>query len=341
MTTQVDAGSLLETARRSISPTLRQAVDTMPGPTRTVLGYHFGWWDREGVSTDRPSGKFLRAALTLASAEAVGAVSGEVVGCAAAVELIHNFSLLHDDVMDGDEMRRGRPAAWNVFGIARAVLAGDALLVLAFRQLREAGGDKWFAVGLAELSATLLELLAGQCADLAFESRQDVDLTECLAMAGGKTGSLMAAACALGAMAGGASDKQTAALREFGLHLGIAFQLLDDLLGIGGEAKRTGKPVGADLVRRKKSLPVVAAIAGGTEAGRSLAVMMSSTTALDQDDVARAGSMVARAGGLTWARAEARSRRKRALDALDGIGLRPSAVAALVALAQLATERDR
>jgi geranylgeranyl diphosphate synthase type I len=335
----VDAGNLLRVARQTVTPVLAKAIAALPNPTRTVLAYHFGWCDSDGTPTNGNAGKYLRAALVLTSAQAVGAATGTEVEYAAAVEMVHNFTLLHDDVMDQDTTRRGRPTAWTVFGTAHAILAGDALLSLAFRQICQLPDPVNRNRSQTDLAATLLELVAGQCADLAFETRTDVGLAECLDMAAGKTASLLATACGLGARAAGGTAGQVSALRRCGWHLGLSFQLVDDLLGIQGDPRSTGKPVGNDLRRGKKSLPVAAAIGSGTAAGRELATLYAGADGLSDAEVARATELVARAGGLDWTGGRAAHHRRRALEALADADPRPEAVAAFTAIARLVEQR--
>jgi geranylgeranyl diphosphate synthase type I len=257
-------------SRGLVEPALREAVDALPAALRLVAGYHRGWWDERGHRTDAAGGKAIRPALALLAAEAVGGTASAAVPAAAAVELVHDFTLLHDDVLDGDRTRRHRAAAWHVFGLDAAVLTGDALLAVAFDVLAASGHPAALA-GVRVLNAAVRDLVEGEQADLAFESRPDVGVAECVAMVERKTGGLLAGAGALGALFGGAEAVAVAGLRDFGLRLGVAFQHVDDLLGIWGEPGRTGKPVHSDLRARKKSLPVVAALTSGTPAGRELA----------------------------------------------------------------------
>lgn len=188
------------------------------------------------------------------------------------MELVHNFTLLHDDVIDEDATRRHRPTAWTVFGTPDAIIVGDALLALALRLLAEDGHPAAPAAS-ARLASCVIELCAGQQADCAFEQRgpQEVSLDECLDMAMAKTGALLGCACSLGALYAGAGPEEVAALDAFGREAGLAFQLIDDLIGIWGDPGRTGKPAGADLASHKKSLPVVAALTSGTPAAAELA----------------------------------------------------------------------
>jgi len=255
-------------------------------------------------SLGRPSGKALRPALTLLSARAANAAPERGVPAAVAVELVHNFSLLHDDIMDGDTERRHRPTAWTVYGIGAAILAGDAMLALAQDILLEDTVPQGVWAARA-LSAAVQRLIAGQGADLAFERRDDVSLPECLTMAGDKTAALMACACSIGSIHVGAAPQLAMGLAAFGAHAGLAFQLTDDLLGIWGAPEVTGKPVRSDLRARKKSLPVVAALSAGTAEARELAGLLARDEALSEDDLALAARLVESAGGKAWTEAEA------------------------------------
>ncbi|MER0449289.1 polyprenyl synthetase family protein [Streptomyces sp. Edi4] len=334
-----EAGLLLQRAKELTEPELRKAVDRLAEPVHSVAAYHFGWCDEAGRPVNGDWGKGVRGALVLAAAQALGAGPGQAVAHAAAVELVHNFTVVHDDLMDGDRTRRGRPATWAVFGSARAVLAGDALLAAAIDVLAHRCPQLSPAT-VRELSAALLELVAGQGADLAFETRADVGLDECLRMAGGKTASLLAAACAMGALAAGADERNVNLLREFGRHLGLAFQLVDDLLGIWGDSATTGKPVGADIRLRKKSLPVAAALSGGSPAGARLAALYGRAEPLDDAAVDRAAALIEEAGGRRWAQEEADRQRAAALDCLAGAELVPEGAGALATLAELIARRD-
>ncbi|ATL26533.1 polyprenyl synthetase family protein [Streptomyces formicae] len=334
-----EAAQLLKRAKELTEPELRKAVDRLAEPVRPVAAYHFGWCDEAGRPVNGDWGKGVRGALVIAAAEALGAGPEQAVAHAASVELVHNFTVVHDDLMDGDRLRRGRPATWAVFGSARAVLAGDALLAAALEVLAHRC-PRLSPAAVRELADALLELVAGQGADLAFESRADVGLDECLRMAGGKTAALLAAACALGAVAAGADERRVGLLREFGRHLGLAFQLVDDLLGIWGDSARTGKPVGADIRLRKKSLPVVAALSGGTPAGARLAELYGRAGPLDDAAVSRAAALIEEAGGRRWAQEEADRQRSSALGCLAGAELVPEGAAALASLADLITRRD-
>ncbi|QFZ18454.1 polyprenyl synthetase family protein [Saccharothrix syringae] len=298
-----------------------------------------GWCDAAGEPLSAGGGKAVRPALVLLAAKAVSRVDDAVTDAAVAVELVHNFSLIHDDVMDGDEYRRHRPTVWSLFGVPTAVLVGDALLTAA-QQVLMAAGHPAATRALAELSSAVQHMLHGQAMDVSFESRQDVGPDESVAMTEGKTAALMRCACVLGALYAGADPPRTAALGDFGRHLGMAFQYVDDLLGIWGDPARTGKPVWSDLRARKKSLPVVAALSSGTAAGRELEQLYHAQGALSDDQLATAAELVALAGGRDWARDRAERHLEDALSCLDAVDAEPQARRNLVAVARLVADRE-
>ncbi|MFV0137773.1 polyprenyl synthetase family protein [Streptomyces sp. HMX87] len=302
----------------AFSPALRAAIESLPAAESLVARYHRGWCEADGAprATASGGGKTVRPALTLLSAVAVGASPSDAVPGAVAVELVHDFTLLHDDVIDGDALRRHRPAAWSLFGTPAAVLTGDALLVAALRALAD-GPPNRAAAAVQELVSALLELVEGQSRDVAFEKAHEVSVADYLDMAAGKTGALMGCACALGGVLAGADAARMGGLREFGRRLGVAFQCADDVLGIWGRSARSGKPVGADLAARKKSLPVVAALAAGGRASERLRALYRAPQPLGDDDIALARHLVEEAGGRQAAEEEARRQLAAALRSLS------------------------
>ncbi|MCE7001882.1 polyprenyl synthetase family protein [Kibdelosporangium philippinense] len=332
-------GEVLAWSRDMVAPATRAAFDTLPASMRQVAGYHYGWWDENGTPTEASGGKALRPTLTLLAAEAVGGVASAAIPAAIAIELVHNFSLLHDDVIDGDVTRRHRPTAWSIFGRSAAILAGDSLLTLAFDLLAESGHPD-SREGMRILSAAVQSLVEGQSLDVAFEDRQDIELAECVTMARGKTGALISAACAIGALFGGGRSAQVEHMLLFGEELGLAFQLVDDLLGIWGDPAVTGKPVYSDLYNRKKSLPVVVALGSRTIAAQELHELYHSDRPLSGTDVERAAELIDLAGGREWCQAQADDRLARAIHRLRSADPVAGAAAELAGLAGLVTHRD-
>ncbi|MCH0564005.1 family 2 encapsulin nanocompartment cargo protein polyprenyl transferase [Streptomyces sp. MUM 2J] len=335
-----EAEEILRRTRASVDPELRVALDSLPGPMRRVALYHFGWQHADGSPATGGAGKALRPALVLAAAAALGgpAARDGALRAAVAVELVHNFTLLHDDVMDRDATRRHRATAWTVFGDADAILAGDALQALALGLFAQDPHPASSAAA-ARLADCVVELCAGQHADTALEGRgpTEVGLGEVLDMAEAKTGALLGCACAIGALYAGACAPDVDALDAFGREAGLAFQLIDDVIGIWGDPRRTGKPAGADLAARKKSLPVVAALTSGTPAAEALAALYERPG--DEEDLEGTALAVERAGGRDWAQAEAADRMARALQALSRALPEPESAEGLLALAEFVTRR--
>ncbi|MFE9608918.1 family 2 encapsulin nanocompartment cargo protein polyprenyl transferase [Streptomyces sp. NPDC006012] len=336
-----EATAILDRARGSVDPELRAAVESLPGAMGRIARYHFGWEHADGTPAAGNAGKAIRPALVLTAASALGGSGARtaVLRAAAAVELVHNFTLLHDDVMDRDTSRRHRPTAWTVFGVPDAILAGDALQALALRLLAEDPHPAARAAA-ARLADCVVELCEGQHADTAMEQRapDEVRLDEVLVMAEAKTGALIGCACAVGGLYAGADDEVVAALDAFGRQAGLAFQLIDDVIGIWGDPERTGKSAGADLAVRKKSLPVVAALTSGTPAAAELAELYGRP--YDEQDLERTAQAVERAGGRDWAQVQAADRMSRAMQELVRAVPDPEAAGGLLALAEFVTRRS-
>lgn len=324
---------------RATHDLLRASLTRLDPHMRHVCGYHLGYWDAAGAPTSL-QGKGVRPELVMLSTLATHRDPVAAMPAAAAVELVHNFSLVHDDVMDGDEQRRHRPTVWSLFGLPTAILAGDAMLALAGEVLAAAPSP---TVGYAvqALTATTRRLIAGQTTDLLLEDQTAVSIDECLRMEADKTGALLACACSIGPMLTDAPSRLVSALAEFGEHVGIAFQLDDDLLGIWGTPERTGKPVLSDLRSRKKSAPVVAALTSGTPAGAALGALYEQPTPLDEAQLAKAATLVEAAGGRAWATRRAAEELDRALAVLHGAFPDPADSAPLAALAGRLAGRDR
>jgi geranylgeranyl diphosphate synthase type I len=330
------AKEILAWSRTITDPELRAGVAQLPGSMRRIAGYHFGWWDAEGKPTPGTDpGKAVRPALVLLAAQAMGGSVETAVPAAVAVELVHNFSLLHDDVMDKDPVRRHRPTAWTVFGIADAILTGDALQALASQMLSQNGGT-----AVEVLNRCVIELCQGQSSDVEFETRTEVGIEECCEMVGGKTGSLLGCACMLGAIVAGADDRRAGLLGSFGRRIGLAFQLIDDLLGIWGDPAVTGKPVHSDLANRKKSLPVVAALATDSAPARELAELYLQPGRLDSAQLEQVAALVEQTGAREWAGTKANLEIDLAMADLSAANCDPRAEAELRALAMLITSRD-
>jgi geranylgeranyl diphosphate synthase type I len=331
---------LLVRTRALFTPALRAAVERLDDSRmRDIAGYHFGWLDAEGRPAHGSGGKAIRPALAILSAEAAGGRSSDGIAAAVAVELVHNFSLLHDDIMDGDAERRHRPTGWVVFGAGQAILAGSSLLTAAVDELvRDGEGGRRSLPCLLE---AVQRLISGQSADLALESRPSVDLDEVLRMEAGKTASLLACSASIGAVAVGAPTEVCSALAGYGHELGMAFQLVDDILGIAGDAAATGKSSSSDVRAGKRSAPIVAALGSDSDAARRLGRLLAGGPPANEDDVTQAIKLIDEAGGLDWAAREADRRLALALGHLEAAELAADTSADFTALARFVVERDR
>ncbi len=237
------------------------------------MQYHLGWVDQQLRPTDGHPGKLLRPKLLLLSYELAWAQEQPstthplelslqpALPAAAAIELAHNFTLLHDDIQDGDVERRHRPTVWSVWGIPQAILVGDALFALARLHLwtmLDHGVEPATALYLAKLfDKTLLRLTEGQHLDMSFEGQQQVSLSNYEAMISRKTATLMACATEMGAALGTSNQEIIEGMARFGHSLGLAFQVRDDILGVWATKAESGKLPAGDIYRRKKSLPIL------------------------------------------------------------------------------------
>jgi geranylgeranyl diphosphate synthase, type I len=300
----------------AIEADLRQVVSGLDSGAademHRMVAYHLGWTD--GGDTLR--GKRLRPLFALLACASAGGSWQAAIPAASSVELIHNFSLIHDDIEDQSELRRGRPTVWKRWGMAQAVNTGDAVFVLArlaSRRLEERGVPPATVIDVqGRIDSACLSLTIGQHLDLAFEHLDHVSADQYLEMIAGKTASLLAAATVVGARIAGASRVRVRAYHDFGYHLGMSFQIQDDLLGIWGDPDITGKSAGDDLRARKKTLPVILGLVKSARFRQSWADRLA-------DDPAEAGLQEAlnQAGVADDVRRHAEKHTNLALQALQ------------------------
>jgi geranylgeranyl diphosphate synthase type I len=230
-------------------------------PIYNVLRYHLGYVGAQFQPDRSDPGKRVRPRLCVLTCAAAGGDPRHAIHMAAAIELLHNFTLIHDDIQDQSPLRRHRDTVWSRWGVAQAINAGDAMFAIAHLALNRSslsGIDPATILRLStELHQTTLRIVEGQVLDLGFEARVDVSASEYLEMISGKTAAITHCACWAGALIAGNDDRRVEQLAQAGLAIGIGFQLRDDLLGIWGDTAATGKAAADDIRRRKKSLPVL------------------------------------------------------------------------------------
>lgn len=279
---------------------LRKAVaDIKPTELELMISYAFGWVDASGTPTNHTAGKRLRPYLLLMCCEAAGGKWGDALPAAAAVELMHNFSLVHDDIQDHSTIRHQRPSLWAMWDRARAINAGDSLLGLTYHCLSTLEKTHPPNIVLAcwkELNNALRELTRGQHLDIQFENTLAVNEASYYSMIEGKTASLLAAASRLGALL--ANDGKYMQYGEFGRQLGLAFQIRDDILGIWGNSEVTGKSTSDDLRHKKKSLPTIYGLSHEEELSKLFCKDL-----LTNDDVGQAMKLLERCGAREYAEA--------------------------------------
>jgi geranylgeranyl diphosphate synthase type I len=230
-------------------------------PYYEMMHYHMGWVDDQFKPIPASQGKRMRPTLCLLTCEAVGGRVEHAVLAAAAIELLHNFSLIHDDIEDNSDTRRHRTTLWKLWGLAHGINCGDGMFAIAFLTLTLLP-DRGVSANLAMhaqrvFAETCLALTEGQYMDMTFETQPDVSLDDYLIMIRNKTAALIACAARLGALLGGGEPESVNAFARFGESLGMAFQVIDDILGIWGSEQETGKSVSSDILTRKKTLPIV------------------------------------------------------------------------------------
>lgn len=325
--------SLLQTYLPAIEDEMQHVValsrTPQTEPLYNMLAYHLGW---QGENAEAARGKRIRPVVVLLFTQALGANWKIALPAAAAAELLHNFSLIHDDIEDNSPTRRGRATLWTLHGIPQAINAGDALFTLshlALARLEEtiSAETAWRANLL--IQRTCLALTQGQYLDMAYENERSLPLEAYYPMVSGKTAALLAACAELGALCAAADEATQRACRTYGEKLGLAFQIQDDILGIWGDPQLTGKSVASDLLAGKKSLPVLYGLQqGGAFAQRWL------QGALTEDEVAHAASELQATGAKDYAQAQATALSAQALAALHQANPQGEAAQALYELTE-------
>ena len=329
--------------RNTVQVELQKVVDGCPPVLRNMLRYHMGWQDKHGHSCSKESGKFIRSALCLLSCQAVGGDMVQVMPAAAAVELIHNFSLINDDIEDTSYERHHRATLWKLWGQSQAINAGDAMFTLAYLallRLKERGiASEKITNSIKILSLACLELCEGQCLDVEYENRLDTTIENCLDMAAKKTGALFAVSTSLGAHLGSEDDKMVKYFHLFGKGLGIAYQICDDILGIWGMEESTGKSAG-DISQRKKTLPVVYGLQNSQGDIRKRLEELYAQKSIEGKDITEVTKILDRLGARNYAENLAEQHYNKAIAQLKATRLDTSRQSPLKEIARFLLKRD-
>ena len=297
-------------------------------PFHEMLTYHMGWTG-EGAGPNA-TGKRLRPLIVLlvtASNESKWLRASPV---AAAIELVHNFSLVHDDIQDNSNKRRGRTTVWKKWNMPQAINVGDALFVISNLAIMDLAKDfpGEIVVRTARvIHSACLDLTRGQYLDMAYENRNDLSIEDYWKMIDGKTAALISACTQVGAILGGTDDKTVEQYRLFGRELGLAFQIQDDILGIWGDEALIGKSAASDLVEGKNSLPILYGINK-----RGKFAQRWTTSAIRPDEVADVAQMLVNEGAREYAEQEAQRLTNQSLNILEEINPKNEAGKALADL---------
>ncbi len=329
---------LLEAHMREVLRPPSEAVE----PHYGMMEYHLGWRDEALRPVQVYAGKRVRPMLLLLATEAVGGAVEGALPAAAAVELLHNFSLIHDDIEDESPTRRGRPSLWQVWGVPQAINVGDGMFALAYRALeglRAHHPPERVLTALDVFVSTTIRLTEGQYMDMAFEGRLDVGVEAYLQMIEGKTAALIGASTGLGALLGGVPERVWQRFYTFGRYVGLTFQIVDDILGIWGDESTLGKSVATDILTKKKTYPVVYGLTASPVADQLQALYAGPP--FTEEDVPRVVALLEQAGAREAAWQMAARFHARALGALEQMPYTSEAFQALLHFADSLLIRRR
>lgn len=330
----------------AIEQAIQDALVDAPPFVAGVIRYHFGWVNQNFEPMPAESGKMLRPVLCLLVYEELAGSYQPALPAAVAIEMIHNFTLIHDDIEDNDAERRGRPTAWTVWGKPLAINVGDYLYTLAFQTLtrldtRHFSAEQQLAV-LRLVADACLTLTVGQDLDLRFEQLPQVTTSMYLDMVAKKTGALLEAAILSGATLGTSNQQMIDHYRQFAANIGIAFQIQDDILGIWGDSSQTGKSVDNDLRRKKKTLPVLHTLNRTTGArGEQLQALYRSSSPLTAEQVEFVRQCLDQADALPFARQAADDYIEKSYAALNNIKASNQGQTSLEVIAHYLINRER
>jgi geranylgeranyl diphosphate synthase type I len=325
----------IEAEMRSVLEVDKSAANRFWG----MMHYRMGWAEATLEPANHKSGKRIRPLICLLTCLASGSDWRRAIPAGAALELLHNFTLIHDDIQDNSPTRRGRPTLWKIWGPEQAINSGDAMFALshlALARLLEQGVPAPIVVrALRRLDETCIELTRGQYNDMRFEQEETVTVDEYLAMIDGKTAALLSLATELGALVAGKDEETVAHYAAFGRELGLAFQVRDDILGIWGDETLIGKSAATDIATRKKSLPVLY----GLEQSEPLRALYAGSNN-DDGFVEEAINLLDQVGARTFTHQHEQTYSRSALDHLEAVNPQGPGAEALYQLVALLLNRE-
>lgn len=313
-------------------------------PLYEIMRYHLGWVDEKGNPRHGSTGKALRPTLCLLACKAVGGDYRRALPAATTIELVHNFSLILDDIQDDDRERRHYPTVWSIWGKPQAINVGTAMRLLAnvaLRRLREGGVSLEKQLAIQQLiDETTLRLIEGQFLDISYESHFDIKVTDYLSMIEKKTATLLACSLEVGALLGTDDKEVGKRFWDIGKNLGLAFQIRDDILGIWGEELKTGKPLASDIRHRKRTFPIVYILEKAGDRLRQQLVNVYQNGVVGNDGIATVLTILESANAQFQAQKMAEKYCDKAVKAIDSLALLPSLSSDLKEVAHFLIERD-
>lgn len=308
-----------------------------------MIRYHMGFEDKDGEPRNEGFGKLIRPSLCLFICEATGGDWKKALPAACALELVHNFSLVHDDIQDQDEERRHHPTVWQIWGVPQGINAGNALNTLSSLMLSRLSGeisDRQMLTINKILTQSILEMIEGQCMDIDFEKRLDITVPQYMEMIEKKTAALIGASFEMGAVLGNSASRDVRHLRKMGELLGLTFQIRDDWLGIWGRGDKTGKPNSSDILQKKKTLPIIHSLQNSKRTREEVIKIYDKET-LAKEDLVKLRGLLASCGARSFAQEMAKDMADRALGELEQVTLPTWATDELQKLTEFLLNRER
>jgi len=315
-------------------------------PLYRMMAYHMDWLDDQGETegaAEADAGKRIRPTICLLTCEALGGERRMALPAAAALDLVHNFSLIHNDIQNGTPERHNRPTVWWVWGPAQGINAGDGMHALArlslLRQMEKGVPSEKALRAVAILDTACLRLCEGQYLDLTYQERVDISQDAYFQMVEGKTAALMSCAAELGALMASAEEGPVQAMALYGQKLGLAFQIRDDILDLWGP-KGAEVPLAGDILNKKKSLPIIYGLKNATGAEKHSLGDVYFKRVMETEDIQKIVEVLDRLGAREFAQEKADALCQEAIDALDKAGASSQGLEELTSLARYLVTKD-